>query len=315
MKEGNAMIYDVLILGAGLAGLAAAIYAGRNNQSVLLIEKGQDGGQISLTADLENYPGQMLEGESGMSLSMRMAQQAKNFGVTRALDSIVEANLSGDVKELVGKSDTYRGRTVIIASGANHRQLGIPSEPELVGHGISYCATCDAGFFRGLDVYVAGGGDSAVQEAIFLTRFARKVTVVHRRHELRAVPALQEQAFANDKLDFIWDSVIDDAGGDGKLQWLSVRNVKTGETTKIEAPAEDGFMGLFVFLGIVPATDMFADVLTLKDGYIVTDEEMHTNIPGVFAAGDIRHKSLRQVVTAAADGAIAAMEAYHYLNH
>lgn len=145
MKEGNAMIYDVLILGAGPAGLAAAIYAGRNNQSVLLIEKGQDGGQISLTADLENYPGQMLEGESGMSLSMRMAQQAKNFGVTRALDSIVEANLSGDVKELVGKSDTYRGRTVIIASGANHRQLGIPSEPELVGHGISYCATCDAG--------------------------------------------------------------------------------------------------------------------------------------------------------------------------
>ena len=315
MKEGNAMIYDVLILGAGPAGLAAAIYAGRNNQSVLLIEKGQDGGQISLTADLENYPGQMLEGESGMSLSMRMAQQAKNFGVKRALDSIVEARLSGDVKELVGRSDTYRGRTVIIASGANHRPLGIPSEPKLIGHGISYCATCDAGFFRGLNVYVAGGGDSAIQEAIFLTRFARKVTVVHRRDALRAVPALQEQAFANEKLDFMWDSVIDDAGGDGKLQWLSVRNVKTGETTKIEAPAEDGFMGLFVFLGIVPSTDMFADVLTLKDGYIVTDEQMHTNLSGVFAAGDIRHKSLRQVVTAAADGAIAAMDAYHYLNH
>lgn len=308
------MIYDVLILGAGPAGLSAAIYAGRNNQSVLLIEKGQDGGQISLTADIENYPGQMLEGESGFSLTMRMAKQAENFGVKRVLDSIHDARLDGEVKELVGMTDTYKGRTVIIAGGANHRPLGIPSEPAMVGHGISYCATCDAGFFRGRDVYVAGGGDSAIQEALFLTRFARKVTVVHRRDTLRAVPALQEQAFANDKLSFLWNSVIEEAGGDGKLQWLSVRNVKTGETTKIEAPAEDGFMGLFVFLGVVPSTDMFADTLTLEKGYIVTDDNMHTNIPGVFAAGDIRYKSLRQVVTAAADGAIAAMEAYHYLN-
>lgn len=307
------MIYDVLILGAGPAGLSAAIYAGRNKQSVLLIEQGQDGGQISVTDAIENYPGQMLEGENGFTLSQRMAEQAKRFGAQRVSDTIREAKLDGEVKELVGASGTYRGRTLIIAAGAGHRSLGIPSEAALAGHGISYCATCDAGFFRGRDVYVAGGGDSAVQEALFLTRFARKVTLIHRRDALRAVPALQEKAFANEKLHFLWNSVVTDAGGDGKLQWLTIRNTKSGETTKIEAKPEDGFFGLFVFLGVVPATDLFKGKLDLEDGYIVTDENMHTHIPGVFAAGDIRKKKLRQVVTAAADGAIAAMEAYEYI--
>ena len=301
-------LYDVIILGAGPAGLAAAIYAGRSKLSVLLIEKGVDGGQISATDSIENYPGQLLEDETGISLSKRMSQQADRFGVERVRDSIHAVSFNHDVKEFHGNKDVYRSRFAIIATGANPRPIGCENEEKFKGQGISYCATCDANFFTGLDVYVAGGGDAAVEEAIYLTRFAKKVTIIHRRDQLRAAKIIQERAFANPKIEFLWDSVVERADGDGILQSITVKNVKTGERKQIEADAADGMIGLFGFVGNQPNTALFENVLKLDErGYIVTDEEMHTNVEGVFAVGDVRKKSVRQVITAAADGAVAAV--------
>ncbi|MBD5150096.1 MAG: thioredoxin-disulfide reductase [Oscillibacter sp.] len=306
-------LYDVIILGGGPAGLSAGLYAGRSRMKTLLIEKGASGGQIALSADVENYPGQMLDGETGVTLSARMAEQCQNFGVERAADTIRAVQLTGEVKRLTGGKGEYRARTVIIASGASPRPIGCENEKEFTGRGISYCATCDGAFFRGLDVYVAGGGDSAVEEAIFLTRFARRVAVIHRRDALRAAKSIQERAFANPKIRFLWDSVVVRADGNDVLNALTVKNVKTGELTEIRASQEDGMLGLFGFVGYLPNTGLFQDQLPLESGYIRTDEDMRTAIPGVFAAGDVRVKSLRQVVTAAADGAIAAVQAERYL--
>ena len=306
-------LYDVIILGGGPAGLTAGLYAGRSRLKTLLLEKGQNGGQISLSADVENYPGQLLEGETGVSLSARMAEQCEKFGVERRTDDIQKAELAGAVKRLTGREGTYEGRTVIIASGASPRPIGCENEKEFTGRGISYCATCDGAFFRGLDVYVAGGGDSAVEEAIFLTRFARKVTVVHRRDRLRAAKSIQEKAFANPKIGFLWDSVVVRAEGSDVLDTLTVRNVKTGELTVIKAAPEDGMLGLFGFVGNLPNTALFEGQLPLERGYIAAGEDTRTVIPGVFAAGDVRTKILRQVVTAAADGATAAVQAERYL--
>ena len=305
-------IYDVLIIGAGPAGLSAALYAGRSRLDALVIEKEKDGGQIVITAEIENYPGSLLE-ESGPSLIDRMVQQAERFGVEKVYDHVVEAHLDGDVKRLVGKKGEYLGRTVIIATGAHPRPIGCPNERELIGKGVSYCATCDGAFFEELEIFVVGGGDTAVEEAVYLTKFGRKVTIIHRRDELRAVKSIQEKAFANPKIHFQWDSVVTNLQGDGILEGMTVKNVKTGEETLIQADEDDGTFGLFVFVGLIPESTLFQDKLTLRNGYIVTDTQMHTNIPGVFAAGDIREKSLRQVVTAAADGAIAAMEANAYI--
>ena len=306
-------LYDIIILGGGPAGLSAGLYAGRSRMKTLLIEKGASGGQIALSADVENYPGQMLEGETGVTLSGRMAEQCQRFGVERTADTIRAVQLTGEVKRLTGGKGEYRARTVIIASGASPRPIGCENEKEFTGKGISYCATCDGAFFRGLDVYVAGGGDSAVEEAIFLTRFARRVTVIHRRDALRAAKSIQERAFANPKISFLWDSVVVRADGSDVLNALTVKNVKTGELTEIQASQEDGMLGLFGFVGYLPNTGLFQDQLPLESGYIRTDEDMRTAIPGVFAAGDVRLKSLRQVVTAAADGAIAAVQAERYL--
>lgn len=306
-------IYDVIILGGGPAGLSAGLYAGRSRMKTLLIEKGAPGGQIALSADVENYPGQMLEGETGVALSARMAEQCQRFGVERTTDTIREVQLAGEVKRLTGAKAEYHARTVILATGASPRPIGCENEKEFTGKGISYCATCDGAFFRGLDIYVAGGGDSAVEEAIFLTRFARRVTVIHRRDALRAAKSIQERAFANPKISFLWDSVVVRADGSDVLNALTVKNVKTGELTEIRASQEDGMLGLFGFVGYLPNTALFQDQLPLESGYIRTDEDMRTAIPGVFAAGDVRVKSLRQVVTAAADGAIAAVQAERYL--
>lgn len=306
-------LYDVMILGGGPAGLAAGLYAGRSRLKTLLIEKGPDGGQIALSADVENYPGQLLEGETGVSLAARMAAQCRRFGVERKADDIRKAELSGEVKRLAGREGAYEARTVILATGASPRPIGCENEGSFIGRGISYCATCDGAFFRGLDVYVAGGGDSAVEEAVFLTRFARKVTVIHRRDRLRAARSIQEKAFANPKIGFLWDSVVVKADGSDALDTLTVKNVKTGELTVIKAAPEDGMLGLFGFVGYLPNTGLFADQLPLENGYIPTDADMRTAIPGVFAAGDARVKSLRQVVTAAADGAVAAVQAERYL--
>ncbi len=309
-------LYDVIILGAGPAGLSAGLYAGRYKLSTLIIEKSQDGGQISITDEIENYPGQVIDtDESGSSLVARMTAQAAKFGCERASANIVSVELEGEVKKLTdANGNVYEGRTVIIASGAHPRPIGCKNESDYVGKGISFCATCDANFFEDLEVYVVGGGDSAVEEAIYLTKFARKVTIIHRRDALRAAKSIQEKAFANYKIEFMWDSVVEEVSGDEILTKMLVKNVKTGEITTIEADEEDGLFGLFGFIGLIPNTELFADSkLNMENGYIVTDEDMHTNIEGVYAAGDVRKKSLRQVVTAAADGAIASSQVEHYL--
>ena len=307
-------VYDVIILGAGPAGLAAGLYAGRSRLSTLIIEKGQDGGQIAITDEIENYPGQMVEGESGPSLIARMTEQAKKFGAERCSDVIKSVDLTGEVKKLVGNKGEYEAKCVIVATGAFPKPIGCENEGKFTGKGISFCATCDASFFEDFEVYVVGGGDSAVEEAMYLTKFARKVTIIHRRNELRAAKSIQEKAFANPKIAFLWDSVVVKVDGDDLLSSMTVKNVKTGELTEITADEDDGLFGLFGFIGYNPNSQLFEGVLDMENGYIKTDENMHTNIPGVFAAGDIRVKSLRQVVTAAADGAIAAMQAEHYVS-
>lgn len=309
-------LYDVIILGAGPGGLAAGLYCGRARLNSLIIEKGQDGGQIAITDEIENYPGQEVEGESGPSLIKRMTEQAAKFGCERVSDTIKSVELSGKVKKLVGTKDTYEAKTVILATGAYPRPIGCKGEKEYLGRGVSYCATCDANFFEDFEVYVVGGGDSAVEEAMYLTKFARSVTIIHRRNELRAAKSIQERAFKNEKLHFMWDSVVEELRGDDILQEMTVKNVKTGETTEIKADPDDGMFGIFGFIGRIPNTDIFKDSGLVMDerGYIPTDDNMKTNLPGVFAAGDLRVKELRQVVTAAADGAIAATQAEKYIN-
>lgn len=307
-------IYDVIILGAGPAGLAAGLYAGRSRLSTLILEKGQDGGQIAITNEIENYPGQ-VEGDSGPSLIARMTEQAKHFGAERVSDTIKSVELHGEIKKFVGVKGEYQAKAVILATGAFPKPIGCKNEGDFIGKGISFCATCDAAFFEDFEVYVVGGGDSAVEEAMYLTKFARKVTIIHRRNELRAAKSIQEKAFANPKLHFMWDTVVDSVEGEDMLQAMTVKNTKTGELTRVEADPEDGVFGLFGFIGYNPNSSLFEGQIDLENGYIRTDDNMHTNIEGVYAAGDIRVKSLRQVVTAAADGAIAAMQVEHYISN
>lgn len=306
-------VYDVIIIGAGPAGLAAGLYAGRARLRTLIVESDKEGGQIVQTAEIENYPGSLAE-ESGPTLIERMSAQADQFGAEKVLDTIVDLTLDGPEKKLVGKKDTYVGKTVIIATGAVPTVIGCPGEKEFTGKGVSYCATCDAAFFEDFEVYVVGGGDAAVEEALYLTKFARKVTIIHRRDALRAAKSIQEKAFANDKIAFLWDSVVKELKGDGLLESMVIENVKTGEQTEIIADEEDGIFGVFVFIGFKPATALFQGTIAMENGYILTDADMKTDVEGVFAAGDVRAKSLRQVVTAAADGAIAAVQAGKYLD-
>ena len=309
-------VYDLIILGAGPAGLAAGLYGGRYKLDTLIIEKGIDGGQIAITDEIANYPGQIVgEEESGPSLIARMTEQAKRFGCERVSANIEKAELEGDIKRFTDtKGNVYESRAAIIATGAHPRPIGCKNEKEFVGKGISFCATCDANFYEGFEVYVVGGGDSAVEEAIYLTKFARKVTIIHRRNELRAAKSIQEKAFKNDKIAFMWDSVVEEVKGDDILESLIVKNVKTGELTEVKADPDDGMFGLFGFIGLLPNTELFAESgLEMEGGYLVTDPDMKTKFKGVFAAGDVRVKSLRQVVTAAADGAIAASQVEHFI--
>lgn len=306
-------IYDIIIIGAGPAGLAAGLYAGRARMDTLIIERQKNGGQIVITNEIENYPGCNDE-ETGPSLIDRMVKQTEKFGVDHVFDTITDCELEGDVKVLKGLHEEYRAKAVIIASGAHPIPIGCPGERELTGKGVSYCATCDAAFFEDFEVYVVGGGDSAVEEAMYLSKFARKVTIIHRRDELRAAKSIQEKAFANEKIDFLWNSVVEEVKGDGLVESMMIKNTKTGEVTEITADEEDGTFGIFVFIGFTPNSDLYKGKVEMNEkGYILTDDDMHTNIPGVFAAGDIRKKSLRQVVTAAADGAIAAVQAGKYI--
>ena len=308
-------IYDVIIVGGGPAGLSAGLYAARGKMSTLILEKEKAGGQIVSTAEVANYPGSM-EHATGPILIDRMLEQCKEFGANFEKDTIKEIKVDEPIKVLIGEKTTYRAKSIIIASGANPRLMGVPGEKELTGKGVSYCATCDADFFTDLEVFVVGGGDSAVEEAIFLTKFARKVTIVHRRDELRAAKSIQEKAFNNPKIDFIWDSTITEVKGDGIVESAVFKNLKTGEISEYNANEEDGTFGIFVFVGYIPATDIFKGIVHMDEtGYIVTDDNMKTNVPGVFAAGDCRVKSLRQVITAAADGAIAAIQAEKYIEN
>lgn len=301
-------LYDVIIIGSGPAGLSAAIYAGRAKLKTLVIEQGTSGGQISSTAEIENYPGCEAV-ESGMSLVSRMELQAKKFGAEFISDQVISVDLKSDTKGVFTFGADYFAKTVIIATGANPAKIGCKGEEKLVGRGISYCATCDGAFFEGLPIFVVGGGDAAVEEAMYLTNFASSVNIIHRRSELRAAKSIQEKAFNNPKIEFIWDSVVTEFEGEDHLTAMVLENVKTHETTRI---AGDQF-GVFVFVGFKPSTEIFEDQLNLEKGYIRTNEEMETELPGVFAAGDCRIKSLRQVVTAVSDGAIAAVNAGKYI--
>jgi len=307
-------MYDVIIIGGGPAGLAAGIYSARAKMKTLIIEKGVPGGQIFTTSDIENYPGG-IEGETGPSLSDRMRAQAESFGVEIKPDDITSMDLLGKTKKLTGMFGEYEAKSVILATGAHSRKMNSKGEDEHIGQGVSYCATCDGGFFTGLEIFVIGGGDTAIDEAVFLTRFARKVTIVHRRDQLRAAKTLQDKAFKNEKIEFIWDSVVEEVKGEGPVDEVLIKNVKTGEITTYKADAKDGMMGVFVLIGYNPNTEVFKDQIELNpSGYVIANEKMETNVEGVYVAGDVRVKTLRQVVTAVADGAIAAVEAEKYVD-
>lgn len=306
-------IYDVLIIGAGPAGLAAGLYAARAKMSTLILEKDKPGGQIVTTDEVANYPGS-VEHATGPSLVARMLEQCEEFGAERKKEGVVSVDFSGDLKVVKTEAGEYQARSIIIATGAVPRKIGCPGEKELTGKGISYCATCDADFFTDLEVFCIGGGDTALEEAMYLTKFARKVTLVHRRDEFRAAKSIVEKVLKHPKVEIIYDSVVEEVKGDGLLESIVLKNVKTGELTEHFADENDGTFGCFVFVGYLPNSELFKDHITLAEGgYIPTDDDMRTNVPGVFAAGDIRVKSLRQVVTATADGAIAAVQAEKYI--
>jgi len=300
-------IYDTIIIGGGPAGLSAGLYAARSRMDTLLIERAKFGGQAVTTDELENYPGS-IEECTGSKLIERMRKQAEEFGTNFVKDEVNEVDFTGDIKVIKCKKETYQARTVIIATGAYPRLGGFKNELELRGKGVSYCATCDADFFTELDVAVIGGGDSAITEAIYLTKFADSVTVIHRRNELRAAKSLQERALNNPKIKFVLDTVVEEAHGEEILEGLTLKNVKTGEVSELRVD------GCFVFVGYLPISELFKGKVKMNDrGDIITDADMRTDVSGVFAAGDIREKSLRQVITAAADGAIAATTAEIYI--
>lgn len=307
-------IYDLIIVGAGPAGLAAGLYGARARLSTLIIEKEKKGGQIVITSEVANYPGSVEEA-TGPSLIARMWEQAEAFGAEYVKDTVTGFDFSGKIKTIKGENAEYKAKAVILATGAQPRKLGCPGEKEFTGKGVSYCATCDADFFTDLPVYVIGGGDTAVEEGMLLTKYASKVTLVHRRDTLRAAKSIQEKAFKNPKMDFIWDSTVEKIEGDGLVQSMTLKNLKTGEETKIEADEDEGTFGIFVFTGYIPNGEIFRGTVDMDEvGYYITDCDMKTNVEGIFAAGDCRQKTLRQVVTATADGAIAAVNAEKYID-
>ena len=307
-------IYDVMILGGGPGGLAAGIYAGRAKLSTVIIEKGIDGGQIAITHEIENYPGQpKIDGMSGQELIAPMSEQCRKFGVERISDTVSACDLGGPIKKLVGSRGEYLARSVIICTGAMTRFIGCKNEAKYVGRGVSYCAVCDANFFDGLEIYVVGGSAIACEEALYLAKYGRKLTMLHKGSSLSAPPSLKAEIEANPRITVLYDVEVDELGGDELLSEITVKNVKTGEMTTFKADEADGFFGLFGFTG-KKTTGMFEGILDLENGYIKTNEKMETKLPGVYAAGDVRVTPLRQVVTACADGAIAAMQCSKYIS-
>lgn len=313
-------IYDVVIIGGGPSGLTAALYNARARLKVLILEKTKLGGQIALTHEIANFPGSVMGADdkdpSGPQLIKRMADQAITYGAEILIGKeVVSLDLEGTVKRVVcGDGTAYDARAVICSNGATPRPIGCQGEKELQGKGVSYCATCDGAFFEDLEVYVVGGGNSAVEEAEFITSFARKVTILQNLAHLTADEIAIEQAKKNPKIEYKFNTVIEEIHGDGLVESMVIKNNETGELTTIEADEDDGTFGIFVFIGYIPKTDLYKGVLDLdKWGYIKTKEDMSTSLSGVFASGDIRPKTLRQVITAAGDGAIAAHSAQKYI--
>lgn len=302
--------YDVVIIGAGPSGLTAALYASRSRLSTLMLEKLGSGGQLAITADIENYPG-FPDSINGFELSQRMEEQAKRFGAQFEYGEVTSLSKAADGKgfEIVTEEKAFHAKAVILSTGASPRRIGVPGEDDFVGRGISFCATCDAAFYKEKTVVVIGGGDSAMDEGLYLTKFAKKVYIVHRRDTLRAEKILQERAFANPKIEFIWDTVVEKVNGDTRLRTLSLRNVKTGVGQELALD------GMFLYIGLDPNTALVKGLVELAPGgYIVTDAMMRTNVPGILACGDVRDTPLRQVATAVGDGAIAAHFAEKYLD-
>lgn len=300
-------IYDVVIIGAGPAGMTAAVYTSRANLSTLMLERGVPGGQMANTEEVENYPG--FDSILGPELSTKMFDHAKKFGAEYAYGDVKEVIDHKQYKEINCGSKSFKARAIIIAAGAQYKKIGVPGEKELGGRGVSYCAVCDGAFFKNKELIVVGGGDSAVEEGVYLTRFASKVTIVHRRDELRAQKILQDRAFANEKIDFIWNHTVKQINeNNGKVGSVTLVSTVTGEEQEVKTD------GVFIYIGMEPLTKPFANLgITNENGYIVTNERMETKVDGIFAAGDIREKTLRQIVTATGDGSIAAQNAQHYV--
>lgn len=300
-------MYDTMIIGAGPAGMTAALYAARSNLKVALLERGIYGGQMNNTAEIENYPGYARI--SGPELAEKMFEPLENLGVEHLFGQVEKIEDHGNYKKIITEDEAFETKTVILASGAHHRHLGVPGEEEYNSRGVSYCAVCDGAFFRDEDLLVVGGGDSAVEEAIFLTRFAKSVTIVHRRDQLRAQKLLQDRAFANEKISFIWDSVVKEIKGDDRrVTSVVFENVKTGQSS------ESDFGGVFIYVGLDPVSDFVKDLgICDEAGWIVTDQHMKTAIDGIYAIGDVRQKDLRQITTAVGDGAVAGQEVYKYI--
>ncbi|PGP11602.1 thioredoxin-disulfide reductase [Bacillus cereus] len=299
-------IYDVIIIGAGPAGLTAAIYAARANLKTLMIERGVPGGQMVNTEEIENFPG--FESILGPELSTKMFSHSQKFGAEYTYGDVKGISIDGDYKIVETSKQNYKTKTIIIATGTEHKKLGVPGEKEFSGRGVSYCAVCDGAFFKEKELVVIGGGDSAVEEALYLTRFASKVTVIHRRDQFRAQPILQERLMNNPKVEIIWNHTVDEILGDRVVEKLSIRDVNTGERKEFTAN------GAFIYIGMLPLTEAFKSLpISNEEGFIITNEHLETSIPGIFAAGDCREKMLRQVVTATADGSIASQSAQHYI--
>ncbi|GGE31028.1 thioredoxin-disulfide reductase [Streptococcus himalayensis] len=299
-------MYDTLIIGSGPAGMTAALYAARSNLKVGLLERGIYGGQMNNTSEIENYPG--YAHISGPELAEKMFEPLEKLGVEHVFGLVKDIQVEGRLKKVITEDAVFEAKTVIIATGASHRKLGVPGEEALNSRGVSYCAVCDGAFFRGEDLLVVGGGDSAVEEAAFLTQFANSVTIVHRRDELRAQKLLQDRAFSNEKISFIWDSVVKEIKGENRVESVVFEHVKTGQVT------EQAFGGTFIYVGLDPVSD-FASGLGITDesGWIITDDHMKTAVDGIYTIGDVRQKDLRQITTAVGDGAIAGQEAYKYI--
>lgn len=306
-KEVLIMLKDIIIVGGGVAGLTAGLYAKRGGMDALLFEKMFAGGQMATTYLVENYPG-FDEPISGPDLAMKMESHARKFGLEILYDEVIELELEGKIKKVRTDKGEYEAKALILCMGAQPKKLGLPKEDEFRGRGVSYCATCDGAFYREKIVAVVGGGDTAVEDALFLAQHATKVYLIHRRNALRASKILQDRLFANPKVEIVWDSVVDEILGEKGVEGLLVRNVKDGSSKKLKVD------GLFVAIGIEPNNALIQGKLKMNEaGFVITDETMATNIPGVFAAGDLRQKPLWQIITAAADGAIASVSAQRYI--